>query len=319
MKRDIMVCGGYSPEQGSDLLVISLEENGAKVIAGYRQGENPTFCLRKDGFLYTVEEVSGHTAIRAWEIGEGGALKATDRRIETSGGEPCHLYAGERALFVSCYETGDFFAVDYDLKEVLWHRSPTEGKEAHGHWATLWQNELFLADLGSDRVWRYKMEEGLPTEELAPLVLVPGAGPRQTLAPAEDGKYLLSIQELDGTLCLWKKEDGVLSCVDTIKTTYTDKVNYPGTICMADESTVLVCNRGPNTVSAVRIQNGTLSLIGEWETADWPRHLVRAANTGIFVNSCNRAGKLVLFAWDGKELQNRGEIDLHGACCAAQV
>lgn len=412
MKIYTLACSGYSADKQEDLLIVRIDESGQfEVSSSCRQGENPSFCVRRGEYLYTVEEVEGAAAIRAWRITEtlqepitrvdagprletmaradaesfsestdshtnvATCLLPTDMRIEVPGGFLCHLHAGEQALFGSSYETGDFFAVDYELKEVLWHRKPAafgkrdamERKEAnleteetlaaveqsdnerqecpHAHWTMQQGNELFMADLGSDRIWRYRLEEALPAEELSPLVLERGAGPRQPLAVKCDGtsgeaNYLVSIQELDSTLRLWKRVGEKFTCVDKIRTTGRTCENFPGTICLAESidapapgsadcvagasvndpvATVLVCNRGANTISAVSVSADGLKLCGEWETANWPRHLMRVADTNLFVNSCDRAGKLVVFAWESDALVKKGEIDLPGASCAAML
>ena len=332
MKTYTLACGGYSAEGKDDILIIGIDENGkAEIRRSYRQGANPSFCIRRGEYLYTVEEVGDGAAVCAWKI-VGDGLEATDMRIQVPGASLCHLCAGEKALIGSCYQTGDYFAVDYELKEILWHRKPvpycnpenSRQECPHAHWAAIGGDELFLADLGSDRLWRYRMEDGLPGEELSPAELEKGAGPRQPLplegaAQTECGaaEYILSVQELDSTLCLWKKEGGNLACVDKIRTTMKDCENFPGTMCMADEKTVLICNRGANTLSAARIEGGKLNLTSEWETSRWPRHLMRIADTNLFVNSCNESDKIVVFAWENGQLRQTDELDLPGASCAA--
>ena len=219
--------------------------------------------------------------------------------------------------------TGDYFAVDFTLKEILWHRKPipysnpahSRQECPHAHWASWWGEELVLADLGSDRIWRYEMKEGLPGKELEPLCLELGAGPRQPLAL--NNEYLVTVEELDSTLCLWKKEEEKITCVDKIRTTYKECDNFPGTMCLAEDGIVLICNRGSNTVSAVQVCGDTLERVGEWETAVWPRHLMKIADTNLFVNSCNESDSIVIFAWEDKQLVKKSELKFPGASCAA--
>jgi len=327
MKTYTLVCSGYSTAKEADMLVVQLNEKGEyRIIDTYRQGENPSFGLRAGSYFYTAEEVGPGGGIRAWKI-QGDKLEETDMRIEVPGGALCHLYAGEQALFGSCYMTGDYFAVDYELKKILWHQTPRAFADRpnarqecpHAHWTACNGEELFLADLGSDRIWRHKMENGLPVQELPALELDRGAGPRQPL-PLEctgEDRYLLTIQELDSTLWLWKKNGEKYECVDKIRSTAKDCDNFPGTICMVKDDTVLVCNRGSNTISAVEIKEDKLKLSGEWETGNWPRHLIRVADSNLFVNSCDRSGEFVIFAWENEQLAKKSVISLHGASCAA--
>lgn len=372
-----LLCSGYGAETGSDLLAVKLFENmetgevRTEVTGGIRQGDSPSFSLLHGGFLYTVAELVGekHAYIYQYSLSEAGIPVPTGKKIFLPGGELCHLYAGEKALYASCYGTGDFFAVDYDLEKILWHRSPgagvidvqavddgareacstqaadastqktdvsaqasdastqktdvstqapdvsaqTEKISPHAHWVSEQDNILYLADLGCDRIYRYELKDGLPEKELEALVLPTGAGSRQPLPETEHGK-LLSAQELEGTLRRW--ENGV--CTECVKTSRFDGTNYPGTVCMADEKTAIVCNRGANTLSAFST-DGKLQYLGEWETGNWPRHLLQIPGTDLIVNACNKEGTLVIFAWNGRELIRKGEIALPGASCAVYL
>lgn len=294
-----------------------------EITGGIRQGDSPSFSLLYGGFLYTVAELVGekHAYIYQYRLSEDGIPVPTGKKIFLPGGELCHLYAGKKALYASCYGTGDFFAVDYDLEKIRWHRSPgagvidvqTEKICPHAHWVSEQDNILYLADLGCDRIYRYELKDGLPEKELEALVLPTGEGPRQLLPEKESGK-LLSAQELGGTLRRW--ENG--GCSECVKTSRFDGTNYPGTICMADEKTVIVCNRGANTLSAFST-DGKLRYLGEWATGNWPRHLLQIPGTDLIVNACNKEGALVIFAWNGKELIRKDEIILPGASCAVYL
>lgn len=334
MEKVILACCGYSAPEGNDIIIADLKSDGSAVVLnGIRQGDNPSFCLEHEGFLYTVSEGPGEAQIRRYRLA-GGSPVPTEDRIRIPGGELCHLYAGETALYASCYETGDFCAVNYELTEICWHRSPPcverrdaapngngqENRQAgpHAHWITEWGGILYLTDLGSDRIFRYRLQEGLPEEELSPLCLEMGAGPRQVLAFGERDR-ILSVQELDSTLRLWQAKGGSrdgkadMVCVQKVRTTASNAENYPGTICMADENTVLVCNRGANTVSAFTLDEEGLTYAGEWETGNWPRYMKKVPGINLFVNACNKEGVLVIFAWEGNRLERVGEIFLKGA------
>jgi len=137
MEQEIrLLCSGYGAETGSDLLAVKLFENTetgevhTEVTGGIRQGDSPSFSLMHGGFLYTVAELVGekHAYIYQYRLSEDGIPVPTGKKIFLPGGELCHLYAGKKALYASCYGTGDFFAVDYDLEKIRWHRSPGSGR-----------------------------------------------------------------------------------------------------------------------------------------------------------------------------------------------
>ena len=328
MKEITLLCSGYGNEKEEDILTVRLDPKGkAQVTGGVRQQDSPSWICAKDGVLYAVSEQVGRAFIGRRSIREDGSLTEEEGRIELPGGELCHLWEGGRALYASCYGTGDFFAVDYDLKKILWHRKPEESlrsqkdaekKQSHAHWVSERDGILYFSDLGRDRIYRFRMEDGLPGEELEPIRLPEGAGPRQLL-PLTD-RLLFSVQELDGTLRLWKygEEDRQKApvCVQTVKATKAEGINYPGTACLADDSTVLVCNRGANTVAAFALEGEKLTRLGEWETGNWPRHLLKVPGTNLVMNACNKQGVLNLFAWEDNRLEKRDAIPLAGASCA---
>lgn len=340
-QEHLVICSGYGAEGANDIITVRISCSGEKqkngedfisedvktdILSEIGQGNCPSFGLVRRNAFYAVEELAGEAYIRKYELCTDGSLSDTGRKLCIPGGELCHLHAGEKALYASCYGTGDFCAVDFELEKVLWHRGAQPGqKQPHAHWASEKDGILYLADLGSDKVYRYRLEGGLPSQELSALELEDGAGPRQAL-PLEKGT-LLTVQELDSTLRFWKNGE----CVETVRTTAFDGTNYPGTICMADENTVLVCNRGANTVAAFRLETGEnrgagsgaqvqerLVYLGEWATGDWPRHLYKVSGTNLFLNACNKEGALILFEWTGTELVQRGRIELPGASCAAE-
>ena len=191
MKGITLICSGYGNEKEEDILTVRLDPKGkAQVTGGVRQQDSPSWICAKDGVLYAVSEQVGRAFIGRRSIREDGSLTEEEGRIELPGGELCHLWEGGRALYASCYGTGDFFAVDYDLKKILWHRKPEESlcsqkdadkKQSHAHWVSERDGILYFSDLGRDRIYRFRMEDGLPGEELEPIRLPEGAGPRQLL------------------------------------------------------------------------------------------------------------------------------------------
>ena len=117
MEQKIMLlCSGYGAETGSDLLAVKLFENTetgevhTEITGGIRQGDSPSFSLLHGGFLYTVAELVGekHAYIYQYSLSKDGIPAQTGKKIFLPGGELCHLYAGEKALYASCYGTGDF-------------------------------------------------------------------------------------------------------------------------------------------------------------------------------------------------------------------
>jgi 6-phosphogluconolactonase (cycloisomerase 2 family) len=135
---------------------------------------------------------------------------------------------------------------------------------------------VLIADLGSDRVWRSRLDPvsgRLVTTEPA-IVAKPGTGPRH-LRIAPDGTVLL-VGELAGTLSWYKPAaDGALGLAGEIAASTVEGQNYPSEITMGrDGRFIYVANRGPNTVSAFAWDGEQATMIAEVPTGgDWPRHI----------------------------------------------
>ena len=168
-QEHLVICSGYGAEGANDIITVRIFYNGEKqkngedfisgdvktdILSGIGQGNCPSFGLVRGNAFYAVEELAGEAYIRKYEICTDGSLSDTGRRLCIPGGELCHLHAGEKALYASCYGTGDFCAVDFELEKVLWHRGAQPGqKQPHAHWASEKDGILYLADLGSDKVY----------------------------------------------------------------------------------------------------------------------------------------------------------------------
>ena len=129
-------------------------------------------------------------------------------RIELPGRRGlCHLAAIGGVLYGSCYESGHFFALDLELTRVLWEYLPEGTPRAH--WAQEMDGVLYLADLGNDRVYRFSLENGLPSGAPQPIRLPAGSGPRQPLSLG--GGSFAVVCELDGMLRFFSRDGACLA------------------------------------------------------------------------------------------------------------
>mgnify|MGYP000629996683 CR=1 FL=1 len=115
MEQEIrLLCSGCGAETGSDLLAVKLFENTetgevhTEVTGGIRQGDSPSFSLLHGGFLYTVAELVGekHAYIYQYRLSEDGIPVPTGKKI-SSGWRAVPSVCREKALYASCYGTGD--------------------------------------------------------------------------------------------------------------------------------------------------------------------------------------------------------------------
>jgi 6-phosphogluconolactonase (cycloisomerase 2 family) len=239
--------------------------------------------------LYAVNELDAGT-VSAFAVAEDAALTPLAVR-STGGSAPCHLAvsADGRHLLVANYLGGSVSVHPLDADGVPGERSdllpltgqgPVEDRQdgPHAHMVAPDPNgpDVLIADLGSDRVWRARLDavSGRLTMMGAAVVAEPGTGPRH-LRYAIDGALLL-VGELAGNLSWYRpaNTDGGLRLAGA-EPTSGDKTNYPSELTTGrDGRFVYVANRGPDTVAVFAWEPEGGTLIAEVATGgQWPRHL----------------------------------------------
>ncbi|MEU4624540.1 lactonase family protein [Actinoplanes sp. NPDC023801] len=240
--------------------------------------------------LYAVNELD-HGTVSAFAVAPDCSLIPMTTR-STGGSDPCHLAvtADGRHLVVANYASGSVSVHPLDAEGAPGERSDLltltgSGPDAerqsgpHAHQVVPDRSgaDVFISDLGSDRVWRSRLDPntgrlGLP--EVA-VEAKPGTGPRHLLRSA-DGALLL-VGELSGTLSWYRPAGGPLleQRGETAASTSAGPV-YPSEITMGrDGRFVYVANRGPDTVSAFAWDGTEASLVAEVPVDGvWPRHMV---------------------------------------------
>ena len=191
--------------------------------------------------LYAVNELDVGT-VSAFAVAEDASLTPLAVRL-TGGAAPCHLAvsADARHLLVANYTSGSVSVHPLDADGVPGERcdllhlegeGPVADRQegAHAHMVAPDPNgpEVLIADLGSDRVWRARLDpvSGRLTVAGAAVVAAPGTGPRH-LRYAIDGAVLL-VGELAGTLSWYRPDpaDGGLRLAGA-EPTSADKANFP--------------------------------------------------------------------------------------------
>jgi 6-phosphogluconolactonase (cycloisomerase 2 family) len=239
--------------------------------------------------LYAVNELDAGT-VSAFAVAEDASLTPLAVQL-TGGAAPCHLAvsADARHLLVANYTSGSVSVHPLDADGVPGERSdllhldgqgPVADRQEgpHAHMVAPDPNgpEVLIADLGSDRVWRARLDpvSGRLTMVGAAVVAVPGTGPRH-LRYSIDGALLL-VGELAGNLSWYRPDpaDGGLRLAGAEPTSAAG-TNFPSELTTGrDGRFVYVANRGPDTVSVFAWEPEGGTLIAEVATGgQWPRHL----------------------------------------------
>jgi 6-phosphogluconolactonase len=237
--------------------------------------------------LYAVNELDQGT-VSAFAVSADGSL--TELAVRPTGGaHPCHLAvsADGRHLLAANYSSGSVSVHPLGPDGMPGERSdllgldgrgpdPERQQGPHAHMVAPDPNgsTVLVTDLGSDRVWRARLDpvSGRLVELTAAIVTAPGTGPRH-LHRAADGRVLLS-GELAADLT-WYRPGPEWERAGGVRATTVSGPAFPSEVTMgADGRFAYLANRGPDTVSVFAWSDGA-TLIAEVPTGgEWPRHIL---------------------------------------------
>lgn len=288
--------GTYTRSTSRGIYAARLDDSGALTTPSLvAEIANPTFlALYPNGrVLYAIGEdgtVDGKPggAVIAYALDPAsGALRELNRQPST-GISLTHLAVDStgRALVAVSYNGG--YTVSFSLradgkidarKTILRHEGPlgpnkSRQEAPHPHSTTISPDNrfAFVADLGLDRVFSYKLN--LADASLAPndppaIVIKPGSGPRHTKF-SNDGRFFYVLNEIDGsvTACAYDAARGVGTPMQQLSTLPEGfQVKDPdraAEIRVHPNGKFLYCsNRGHDSIAVFAIdpRSGKLSLV----------------------------------------------------------
>jgi len=269
---ELVFVGGYTGDKGGEGEGITLLRRDIATGALTRVGvaartPSPSFLTQHPTLpvLYAVNELDTAGTVSAFAVAADGALTPSAVR-PTGGSDPAHLSvtADGRHLLVANYSSGSVAVHPLDAQGVPGERSdlldlaghgPDPDRQAgpHAHMVRPEGAEVLVADLGSDRVWRARLDQfsGRLTQTAPAVVAEPGTGPRHLVRSA-DGALLL-VGELAGTLGWYRPAaDGSLARVGAVATTTEPGENYPSEVIVGRDGRVAfyqeVAMRDPRSV-----------------------------------------------------------------------
>jgi 6-phosphogluconolactonase len=288
---------GDADGKGICLIRFETKTLRAEVLPIYTDSVNPTFlAMHPDGkTLYAVQETD------TWDGNEGGAVVSyhidideqgmpvltKDSEVLSSGTYPCHLAVDPSGTILSVSNYGSGSAVFYRLapdgritEQVLLkdqHSGSgpvTERQEGPHMHSTVFDRSgtfCYSADLGTDRVSTYTVDQELPGilkhDELT-LTVPAGSGPRHLLfGPAAGTLYL--VEELSNEVTLLRQDPatGALRLIESYETLPEDFYGFSKTaeIRISADGKYLYCsNRGHESITryAIDAEDGRLNRLG---------------------------------------------------------
>ncbi|SDD90060.1 6-phosphogluconolactonase [Paenibacillus sp. UNCCL117] len=329
--KELPVYVGTYQEKGANSifrLQLNTETGALERISANAQTDNPSFLIRNEAGdrLYGVVEHVDESGVLGGSVTafavdrDSGELSLLGTRT-AHGGATCHLAlaGGGRALIAANYMNGSVavFPVLEDgslgeASDVQQHEgsSMTDRQQGpHAHCVALKGDFVYVTDLGTDEIVRYRFDASGPRlKRLGAVKVAAGQGPRHlTFHETEPFAYL--INELGNTIIAYRyeAEAGELTAIETVPTLPKD---YAGTSYCADihihpSGKVLYgSNRGHNSIVVFAIDRATgrLTLLQHEPTqGDFPRNFGLTPDGAYLVAANQNSDSLVTYKVDPEQ------------------
>ncbi len=275
--------------------------------------DSPSFLAYSPNkkYLYSVNQ-SGNGYASSYKINNDGSLSLLTR-VSSNGKGPCHISVNENGdkVVVSNYTGGtvSIYPVNDDgslseASQIFNHN--TGDKPARAHSAQFYKNDLFVADLGMNAVYQYKLTNKSYHLVSNAIVKTTGnPGPRH-FSLSHDGKFIYIINEYGSSITSVKKTTNGFEEIDsdtTLDKNYKGKNSCADIHLSKDERFLYGSNRGENSIAVFKrnLTDGTIKKIQNVSVhGDWPRNFA-IDPTGKFVLVANRkSNNISVFKIDAK-------------------
>lgn len=288
---------------------------------------NPSYLAISNDqkFVYAVNETGRENpgGVSAFQFDpQSGNLKLLNK-VKSMGDDPCYISIDKkgRHVFVGNYSGGNLsaFRVENegrlsDAIQVIQHEGSGTNKarqeKAHVHSTVISPDGkyLFSADLGTDKVYAYKISHGnsanLLTANQPPFIAVAaGSGPRH-LDFHPNGKFAYLVHELTGDVSVYKYRKGKLTPIQTISMLAPDFKGQTGAADIhvsPDGHFLYASNRGDaNDLVIFSIQpDGKISLTGRQSTlGKGPRNFAMDPEGNFLLAANQNSDEIVVFKRD---------------------
>lgn len=327
-KEHYLLIGTYTSGKSEGIYVYKFNsENADNSFVSAVYTSNPSFLAVSSDqkFVYAVNEDGGGKkypnggGVTSFSFEAGKALLTEINSRFSGGKDPCYVSTDKSGkwLFAGNYSSGSLglFSINKNgsidsIRQLIKHNGTgpdtSRQRSAHVHSTVLSNDQqyLYVPDLGIDKlmIYRFNSKKGILTAAPTPFIKsIPGSGPRH-FETSHDNKYAYLMEELSGTVSVFKILPGKLQPIQRISALPKD---FKGLIGSADihispDGRYLYCsNRGEsNSISIFSIDKGSgkLKLIAEQSTLGvQPRNFNFDPSGNFLLIANQRTDEIVIF------------------------
>jgi 6-phosphogluconolactonase (cycloisomerase 2 family) len=326
--RLFLAVGTYTSDNGSRGIYIYRFDTltGKSDSVSMVEVTNPSYLTFSpdEQYLYAVGENDDEQgAVHAFSFDKGsGTLKKINSRA-TGGNGPCYITIDARGRNVhtanygggsiSSFQVNDDGSLSPLISLIRFSGSGPDSlrqQQPHLHCVAYSPDggSLFAADLGSDKLYRFPVQEtpfqGQPVileSSMTAIETPPGTGPRHFVFHPDGGRYLYLLGELSGEVLVYAHHLGVLEQKQVIA---ADTVGARGSadIHVSPDGRFLYASNRLQAdgiaIFAIDPDKGTLTKVGYQPTAKHPRNFVITPNGNYLLVASRDENRIQVFSVD---------------------
>jgi 6-phosphogluconolactonase len=263
---------------------------------------------------------NGMGTVESWEINED-TLRFISKS-SSGGAHPCFVSSNDSGyVVVTNYSGGNVGLLKLnangklsELLDVHQHKGDSvsprqDAPHAHSAWFEPDGTGIIAADLGTNELWFYQIDQHnkkLVAKPPFKLAMAPGAGPRH-LAFHPNKKWYYVLKELNSTITrIHKKSNGeyvIEESIPTLPDDFSGENLCAHILVSSDGRLVYASNRGHNSIAIFEVdqETGKLEIPGHASVrGNWPRHFALSPNEDFLVVANRWSGNLVSFKRDAE-------------------
>lgn len=319
--ESFLVVGSYTTNFKSDTGIhvfrLNTETGDCIPVSSYAGIKDPSYLAFNSSYdrMYTVSEGGNDGAANAFSFDDTNGTLHFLNKEPTNGGAPCYIavspddrsvvtanYNGGNISVFPILENGSLGKCSQEFRFEGQGVDPVRQSQAHLHTVRFSPDSTFLfaTDLGLDKIYRFRLTPDdsayLAPEEPIAFQLKAGSGPRH-LEWHPNGRFLYVINELSGTVNLFRYDHGDLTPVDEVVCDSLQAAGSADIHITPDGKYLYASNRlKGDGIAIFRIDpEGRPVRIGYQPTGIHPRNFMITPNGKFLLAACRDSNSVLFY------------------------